>query len=174
MEGAGFRFDLLRAQDLPLLHGWLLRPHVAQWWGPAESIDALHADHVAGQTAPGATLAYIASLDGSPVGFIQSYVAMGSGDGWWEDVTDPGVRGIDQFLAHGEQLNRGIGRTMVRAFTAQLLADPAVSLVQTDPSRDNVRAIRCYAHAGFRPVREVATPDGPALLMHCLRGDMAW
>jgi len=45
------------AQDLPMLHGWLLRPHLAQWRGPAESIEQLHADHVAGQGAPGATLA---------------------------------------------------------------------------------------------------------------------
>jgi RimJ/RimL family protein N-acetyltransferase len=164
-----FRFELVRVQDLPMLHGWLLRPHVAQWWGPAESMDQLHADYVADQRSPGATLAYIASFDGAPVGFIQSYVAMGSGDGWWEDVTDPGVRGIDQFLAHGEQLNRGIGRAMVRSFTAQLLADPAVTLVQTDPSPDNARAIRCYVHAGFRPVGEIRTPDGPALLMHCTR-----
>ena len=152
-----------------MLHGWLLRPHVAQWWGQAESIDQLHAEYVHGQDAPGATLAHIAWLEGAPVGFIQSYVAMGSGEGWWEDVTDPGVRGIDQFLAHPEQLGRGIGRAMVRAFTERLLADPAVTLVQTDPSPDNARAIRCYTHAGFRPVREVVTPDGAALLMHCTR-----
>ncbi len=68
---------------------------------------------------------------------------MGSGHGWWEDVIDPGVRGIDQ-------LNQGMGRAMVRAFTAQLLADPAVSLVQTDPSPDNARAIRCYVRASSR------------------------
>ncbi len=164
-----FRFELVRAQDLPVLHGWLQRPHVAQWWGPAESMDQLHADYVADQRVPGATLAYIASLNGEPVGFIQSYVAMGSGHGWWEDVTDPGVRGIDQFLAHADQLNQGMGRAMVRAFTERLLADPAVSLVQTDPSPDNARAIRCYVRAGFQPVREVITPDGAALLMHCVR-----
>ncbi len=164
-----FRFERLRAQDLPMLQGWLLRPHVAQWWGPAETVEQLHADYVSDQDAPGATLAYIASLHGAAVGFIQSYVAMGSGDGWWEDVTDPGVRGIDQFLAHAEQLNQGMGRAMVRAFTELLLADPAVSLVQTDPSPDNARAIRCYLQAGFRRVREVVTPDGAALLMHCTR-----
>ncbi len=57
LSGASvFRFGLLHAQDLPMLHGWLLRPQVAQWWGLAESIEPLHADHVAGQGAPGATL----------------------------------------------------------------------------------------------------------------------
>ncbi len=61
---------------------------------------------------------------------------------------------------------------MVRAFTERLLADPAVTLVQTDPSPDNARAIRCYVQAGFQPVREVMTPDGWALLMHCSRASI--
>ena len=38
-------------------------------------------------------------LNGEPIGYAQSYVALGSGDGWWEEETDPGVRGIDQSLA---------------------------------------------------------------------------
>jgi ribosomal protein S18 acetylase RimI-like enzyme len=58
---------------------------------------------------------------------------------------------------------------MVRAFVARLFADPAVTRVQTDPSPDNGRAIRCYAKAGFHPVGEVDTPDGRALLMVCER-----
>jgi RimJ/RimL family protein N-acetyltransferase len=50
-----------------------------------------------------------------------------------------------------------------------LFEDPAVTVVQTDPSPDNTRAIRCYAAAGFEAVGEVVTPDGPALLMRCRR-----
>jgi RimJ/RimL family protein N-acetyltransferase len=94
---------------------------------------------------------------------------MGSGEGWWEDETDPGARGIDQFLADGERLGQGLGRAMVRAFVAELFRDPAVTVVQTDPSPDNPRAIRCYAAAGFEAVGEVLTPDGPAWLMRCRR-----
>lgn len=160
-----FQFTPLAEADLPMLHGWLQRPHVAQWWGPAESVDELREDFLTG----GTTRAFIARLGGEPAGFIQSYVVLGSGDGWWEDETDPGARGIDQFLAHEAQLGRGLGRAMVRAFVAQLFSDPAVSVVQTDPSPRNARAIRCYAAAGFEAVGEVLTPDGPALLMRCRR-----
>ena len=81
-----FTFRPLREEDLPLLHEWIRRPHVAQWWAGGEW-----------QPDPSVS-AYIALLDGEPIGFIQSYVAMDCGDGWWEDETDPGVRGIDQFL----------------------------------------------------------------------------
>jgi RimJ/RimL family protein N-acetyltransferase len=55
---------------------------------------------------------------------------------------------------------------MVRAFVAELFADPRVTRVQADPSPLNLRAIRCYEKAGFLRVREVVTPDGPAVLMH--------
>lgn len=90
---------------------------------------------------------------------------MGSGDGWWEQETDPGARGIDQFLANSEQLGQGLGRAMISAFVDQLFQDPVVTKVQTDPSPENKRAIRCYRRVGFVDVGEVVTPDGLALLM---------
>lgn len=161
-----FEFHPLAEADLPLLNAWLSRPHVAAWWGAADSVDELREDFLCG----GSTRAFIAHHGGEPVGFVQCYVVMGSGDGWWEDETDPGARGIDQFLANEAQLNLGLGRAMVRAFVDRLLADPAVTVVQTDPSPDNLRAIRCYAAAGFEAVGQVITPDGPALLMRCRRG----
>ncbi|MBS0445338.1 MAG: GNAT family N-acetyltransferase [Proteobacteria bacterium] len=51
----------------------------------------------------------------------------------------------------------------------RLLADPAVTKVQADPDPANARAIRCYLESGFVPVREIVTPDGPALLMVATR-----
>ena len=108
---------------------------------------------------------------GNPVGFIQSYVAAESGGGWWPDVHDPGVLGIDQFLADGSQLSRGLGTGMIRAFVAYLFANPKVTRVQADPSPDNVRAIRSYEKAGFHRLGEVDTPDGTALLMVRERDD---
>ena len=63
---------------------------------------------------------------------------------------------------------------MIRAFAEKLFQDPAVTKVQTDPSPDNERAIRCYRRAGFIVHGEVTTPDGPALLMLRYRADQAW
>jgi RimJ/RimL family protein N-acetyltransferase len=155
-------FEPLTRGDLPMLYEWLHRPHVAQWWREPPSLAGLEADYF---RAEDSTRAYIVRLDGEPVGFIQSYVAMGSGDGWWEDETDPGCRGIDQFLANAQDLGRGLGGMMINAFVGQLFEDPAVTTVQTDPAPDNARAIRCYRRAGFVVQEEVNTPDGPALLM---------
>ena len=162
---SGLVFRPLRPTDLPTLHEWLTRPHVAEWWQPTPSFAELEAEfgeHFAGISG---VTPYIVLSDGSPIGYIQSYTAMGSGDGWWTDERDPGVRGIDQFLANAEDLGRGLGSLMVRTFVDGLFADPEVITVQTDPSPENNRAIRAYAKAGFRPLREVDTPDGRALLM---------
>lgn len=173
MSTLDFKFFPLREEDLSMLQEWLGRPHAAAWWQPTPAIHELRDDYIVAAMRPNATRAYIAHLNGAPIGFIQSYVVKDSGDGWWEDETDPGARGIDQFLADESQLSKGIGRAMIRAFLAKLFLDPDVTVVQTDPNPANARAIRCYAAAGFRLVGEVKTPDGQALLMRCTRETLA-
>jgi len=152
------------AEDLPMLHEWLHRPHVRRWWREPSTIAELDRDYVQPSADP-STRAYIAMRDGIPVGFIQSYVVKVSRGGWWTSETDPGARGIDQFLANARELNQGLGRAMVRAFVDRLFEDPRVTTVQTDPAPDNERAIRSYRGAGFATIGDVDTPDGRATLM---------
>ncbi len=152
-----------------MLHEWLARPHVAQWWGEVPTLAEMREEFAPLMIPGGRDQAYIASDGSRDIGYIQCYTVMDSGGGWWPDEQDPGARGIDQFLANADQLGQGLGTEMIRAFLARLFADASVSRVQTDPEPDNARAIRCYEKAGFRRVREVETPDGRALLMLCDR-----
>jgi RimJ/RimL family protein N-acetyltransferase len=154
-----------------MLHEWVQRPHVAEWWSEPRTLDAIEADYLPTIEGTSSTKAYIVNIENEPIGFIQAYVVEGSGDGWWEDERDPGARGIDQFLADASRVNQGLGTAMIRAFLEQLFGDPAVTRVQTDPSPANRRAVRCYEKAGFKAIGEVSTPDGPALLMRCDRSD---
>lgn len=161
-------FRPLCEADLPLLNDWLNRAHVREWWGGADAapeIEATREKYLPRMDEASSVRACLALLAGQPIGFIQSYVALGCGDGWWEHETDPGVRGVDQFLCDGDKLGQGLGSRMVRAFVAKLMADPSVTRIQTDPDPANARAIRCYEKAGFRALRRIVTPDGPALLM---------
>jgi len=152
-----------------MLHEWLQRPHVVEWWTPTPSLREV-IEEFTPTIHPGYPVQGYIALEGDrEIGFMQSYVVKDCGDGWWEDETDPGARGIDQFLAHGEDLGRGLGTAIVRAFVARLFEDPSVTHIQTDPHPGNGRAIRCYEKAGFRAVRAVDTPDGRALLMICTR-----
>lgn len=161
---SAFEYRPLRREDLDLLHAWLNRPHVAEWWDDRLTREHVEEDFGAEIGSP-VIRHYLAYLDGEPVGFIQDYNVMGADPEWWPDAKDPGARGIDQFLANEHQLGKGLGSRMVRELVARLFADPAVTTVQTDPRPDNARAIRAYEKAGFRRLHVVDTPDGPALLM---------
>ena len=159
---------LMTDADIPMLHGWLHRPHVAAWWGSEDegfSIGDARAKYLPRIMAAERVTPYIALLAGRPIGYAQSYVALGCGGGWWADETDPGVRGIDQFLSEEAALGQGLGTRLVGALVETLWRDPTVSKVQTDPDPTNLRAIRCYEKAGFKAIRTIVTPDGPALYM---------
>src|SRR5688572_20730312 len=143
-----------------MLHDWLCRPHVSRWWGAAPSTAQVDDDYLPLTNPESTTRGYIVCLDARPIGFIQSYVVLGSGHGWWMGETDPGARGIDPFLASADDLGRGLGSAMICAFVENLFLDSSVTKVQTDPSPTNERAIRTYLRAGFYPVGEVSTPDG--------------
>ncbi len=163
-------FRPMTAGDLSILHAWLVRPHVAAWWGAPPSLAEVEADYAPALAGAVPHWCYLAYHGERPTGFIQAYAPVGfHHEGWWLDEHDPGVRGVDQFLVDADQLGRGLGTAMVRAFVARLFADPAVTRVQTDPAPGNGRAIRCYEKAGFRAVGEVDTPDGRALLMYADR-----
>lgn len=159
---------LMTEQDLPMLYEWLNRPHIVEWWGGEEERPTLadvQKQYLPSALAQESVTPYIAMLNGEPIGYAQSYVALGSGDGWWEEETDPGVRGIDQSLANASQLGKGLGTKLVRALVELLFNDPEVTKIQTDPSPSNLRAIRCYEKAGFERQGTVTTPDGPAVYM---------
>jgi AacA4 family aminoglycoside N(6')-acetyltransferase len=152
--------------DLPMLHEWLNRDHVVEWWGGERpTLAEVGGKYLPRIEEPEAVTLYVALLGGVPFGFAQSYVAMNSGGGWWEDETDPGVRGIDQTIGEARLLGKGLGTRLVGALTARLFEDPAVTRIQVDPAPTNARAIRCYEKAGFERVKLVTTPDGPAVYM---------
>lgn len=171
-------FRPMTESDLALMHTWLCRPHVAEWWAPTPTLDEVREDylpHVADGAllpldAPSGTIPYFSYRDGEPFGFIQAYRVMAhQKDGWWLDETDPFALGIDQLIGEPTLLGQGIGTQMIKAFVARLFSDPRGTTIQTDPDPKNARAIACYRKVGFRDVGVVTTLDGPALLMTIAR-----
>ena len=159
---------LMTELDFPMLHEWLNRPHILEWWGGKKECPTLCEvlkDYTPLVLAREAVTPYIALLGEEPIGYAQSYVALRSGDGWWDDETDPGVRGIDQSLANPTQLNMGLGTGLVRALVQLLFSDFTVAKIQTDPAPNNHRTIRCYEKAVFVQQKVITTPDGPATYM---------
>jgi aminoglycoside 6'-N-acetyltransferase-1b len=159
-----FQFRQLAERDLPVLFEWLNRAHVAEWWDGPVSFTAVREKYLprVGSTSVRPHLAF---LNGTPVGFIQSYVVVDQGDGCWLDERDAGVIGIERFLADADSLGKGLGTEMVGQFVRLQFKNPEVTRIQTDPAPGNLRAIHCYEKVGFRRIGVVEGPDGAALLM---------
>ena len=74
-------FRPMREADVPLLHEWIHRPHVVAWWGRGDTHDSVEdtkQKYLPRLEDRSAAKGYIALVSGEPIGFIQSYVALGS------------------------------------------------------------------------------------------------
>ena len=111
LSAPGVTLRLMNPADLAMLYDWLNRPHIVGWWGgddarpSLEDVQRHYLPRVLGEEP---VTPYIAMRGAELLGYAQSYIALGSGEGWWQDESDPGVRGIDQFLANPRDLNRGL------------------------------------------------------------------
>lgn len=154
-----YGFRPVTIADLPLLNGWIARPHVARWWDDDARYDA---DDLADpQVDP-----WIVTLDGRPFAFAQDYAVHGFGPHHF-DYLPAGARGIDQFIGEADLLDQGHGSAFVRTQVDRLFAGGA-PVVGTDPHPDNARAIRAYEKAGFVRVGDPRdTAWGVAQLMEC-------
>ncbi|MBN9090618.1 MAG: acetyltransferase [Reyranella sp.] len=144
-----YTFTRLAAAALPLVHEWLSRPHVVEWWPEPEMQAAQIDDHVEGDD----TTPYLVSLDGRPFAYLQC-----------AQLSDDTLC-LDQFIADAALLGRGHGSGFIRQFCDEQFASPEIKSITTDPAPDNARAIRAYEKAGFRRVGLQATPWGRVLLM---------
>jgi aminoglycoside 6'-N-acetyltransferase len=161
MAPFGYAFRPMSAADLPIVHGWLERPHVTEWWGNPDEQFAL----VCGDLGQPAMEQFIVTMDERPFAYLQCYDPAA-----WPDngfgVQPFGTRGIDQFIGEPDLIGRGHGSALIRKFIDGLLTSGTPRVV-TDPAPANGRAVKAYEKAGFRKDRLVDTPDGRALLMVC-------
>lgn len=139
---------------LALLYSWMQRPHMRQWWGEPDEEIALIRDMVEGRDT---TRPFLILLDGLPVGYIQ-YWFLGHYQNqewtlenpWLVDVPAEAI-GIDLSIGEPDLLSKGIGSAALSAFV-KLLRGLGHEPIIIDPDPANLRAVRAYAKAGFRPV----------------------
>lgn len=167
-------FRALTERELPILREWLSRPHLQRWWRADErSLSQIRETYLPRNAGLNAAKPFLALEGNRPIGYIQSYCACNGTPDWWPDKPGPGVFGIDQFIADGDQLGQGLGTTMVTQFVHLLMSDPNVTEIRVDPHPDNTRAIRCYSKVGFREIGPISTPDGPAIMMVLKRSQLS-
>jgi RimJ/RimL family protein N-acetyltransferase len=135
---AGLTFRPMTRADLPLLHGWLQRPHVKRWWDPRETLAEVEAHYLPRIAGDEQVDLYLAVEDGIPIAFVQTY------------LQDESTTGIDLFVADEERTGKGFGSGLIRRFVDEIVfARPETTACIADPEPANAASIRAFEKAGF-------------------------
>jgi RimJ/RimL family protein N-acetyltransferase len=144
--------------DFPLLLEWFGREHVRRWWyDEPETLEAMEEHYAPRLDGREPVELHVILLDGRPVGFLQSYRAADFADEWPVGAP-PGAVGVDLLIGEEELTGRGLGPEILRAYTGQLLRDPAVSQVIAGVEIENRASLRAFEKAGFVRGRIVHVP----------------
>ena len=73
---------LMTEHDLAMLYEWLNRSHIVEWWAEkkhARTLADVQEQYLPSVLAQESVTPYIAMLNGEPIGYAQSYVALEAG-----------------------------------------------------------------------------------------------
>jgi aminoglycoside 6'-N-acetyltransferase len=142
-----------------MVAGWLQTPEVVRWWGdPKEQLALVTED-----LDEPLMRQWIVEHTGRAFAYAQVYPARAWPQSHLMGLPN-GAAVIDAFIGEPAMLGCGHGGVFLRALPEMLLAEGA-PVVAIDPDRDNHRARRAYARAGFIGEEIVETAAGPAVLM---------
>ncbi len=155
-------FEPVSEEVLPLLHSWLKKPHVRQWWGDPDQELELIKEIVTGNQADG----FLVAIDEVPVGYVQSWQVSKFEDEelWVKDLPDHAI-GVDIFIGPEKYTGKGVGPAILRCFCKKLF-DEGASYLVIDPDALNTRAVSAYEKAGFKLLKSFKEPDGDTLIMN--------
>jgi aminoglycoside 6'-N-acetyltransferase len=152
-------FRRLQREDLPLVHEWLQRPHVARWWNQ-RTLEEVTAHYLPAIEGKEPSDHFVLELDGNAVGFIQTYLVSDYPE--WDAIVQvgAGVAGVDLFIADPGLIGKGLGTEVLTRFVAEVIfAAPATTACVADVDVDNAGSLRVFGKAGFTPVGEIVDPE---------------
>ena len=155
-------FRRLAEADLQAIFLWLLRPHVAKWYGTAPSsfaeVVAKYGPRT-GQASPVSSFVIVA--EGRDAGYIQAYRLERFPDYARRLGCEPGAVGIDLFIGEEPFTGWGLGSEAIRRFCAQVaFAELAASCCLAGTQEGNDAAIRAFEKAGFTRWKSVENERG--------------
>lgn len=156
-----FTFKPVEVKDRPLVHEWLVQPHVAPWFygqGLQNTFD--HLDeflHGASQSQ------YWLGLDnGHPFAFLITSSVCKPNDEFtrWCSVEGDAIT-LDMLIGDTNYLGKGLSHILIQEFL--LSKFPQVDEVLIDPETTNTHAIHIYKKVGFIIVGEFIPSHSPNL-----------
>jgi aminoglycoside 6'-N-acetyltransferase len=159
-EAGRVDFRPLTRDELPLLHEWLCREHVRRWWGEPGTLEDTVAEYLPAIEGTEPTDLHAIVLDGRAVGLVQTYLLADYPDYAALLGLGTGVAGLDLLLGEEELLGHGLGTTVIRRFTREVvLARKGTVACTADPDLRNLASIRAFEKAGFTRSGEFVDPD---------------
>lgn len=158
--GLPISYRLLEVADLPLLHRWLNRPHVLEWWDdPGPTLQDVEQEYTPRIEGKEPVRCYLMLYADEPIGYIQSYLVQDDPECARALQVGDGAAGVDLFIGEVEYLHRGLGTPVLRAFLKEIVfANPDVDFGIIDPAVSNRSAIRAYEKAGYRWLKTIDVP----------------
>ena len=158
-----YTFTPLNKSLFPLIENWLKESHLIEFWDDISCWEESY-EHYLFRTSPHIVKQFIVYFESQPIGYIQYYFANKLGYDWWLGYPDS-VVGIDKYIRNPKYLGHGHGHRMIKAFIQFVCHQYPITKVITDPSPENLRAIKCYEKVGFMAKKNLKTPDEDAVLM---------
>ena len=154
-------FRPLGPGDLQQIFLWLGRPHVSKWYASAPSSFAEVLARYVPRTEVGSTVrAFVITLDGNDVGYIQTYPIEQFPEYAAQLGCGAGAAGMDLFIADPWRMNHGLGSSVVRRFVDEVVfAQEGIDTCLAGPSEGNAASIRAFEKAGFTRWKRVQ-PNG--------------
>lgn len=147
-------------EDFAALHSWFHDPEITRWvWCDERGEEPVSLERVTEKYRPrigGADgiFPYIITANGTPIGFIQYYTARSDSIG------------LDMWIGRSDARGKGRG-TEALMMMVELIhrRHPEAKEIFITPEPENIRAVRCYEKAGFRPCGTVEDDGSECLLM---------
>jgi aminoglycoside 6'-N-acetyltransferase len=155
----------MTADDLRLLHDWLERPHVKQWYRDHGDYDDVVAHYGPALEGREPTDHYIVELAGRSIGMVQTYVVVDHPEyAALIGIRDPHAAGADILIGEPELIGKGLGTEILRRFVEEIVfAREATTRCVADPDAENVASVRAFENAGFQRVLEFVDPEDERL-----------
>ena len=152
--------------DTELVHLWMNRPHVEEYWVMAWPADRIR-DYLQAQDADPSRSAYVGFVDDGPVGYLEVYDPTRDVLGAHYPV-QPGDVGAHVLIGEEEYLGR-YSVALGFAVNRFLFGRPEVRRIVGEPDLRNHKFLSLLAFLGFRKEAEIDLPDKRAALMVCER-----
>jgi len=143
----------LNDSDKCLLLDWLTSVSVLKYWEGISAIfdiDRIEEDFYSQEACEMERC--IIEFCGTPIGYIQIYLADNILQEYEYENFDENVYALDLFIASEEYRNKGIGTKLLN-LVKDYLKNLGVRVLIVDPHCDNLRAVHTYNKVGFKIVK---------------------